>query len=184
MSRACTICKSPFRNDIETALRNGEAYSDIAKQYGTSKAALSRHKPHMVQDLAEVVSIEEKKEKALAQTEGQRAARAAKQARSAAEELLTLKELAQEQMDAAKAAKDIKAFAFWFKELRDTLELFFKIGLAMQKPPEESGVSSELESMIAEVVGDAPASTDPVTLPSDVVVELVDEIAEGADPQD
>jgi hypothetical protein len=41
--RACTVCGHPERPEIDAALIAGDAYRDIARQYGVSKDALARH---------------------------------------------------------------------------------------------------------------------------------------------
>jgi len=44
MSRTCTICTHAQRDEIEAALVNrASSYRDIARQYSTSKDAISRH---------------------------------------------------------------------------------------------------------------------------------------------
>jgi hypothetical protein len=47
MPRSCTICTHPQRTAIETALVAGDAFRIIAKRFGTSPAALFRHKGHL-----------------------------------------------------------------------------------------------------------------------------------------
>jgi hypothetical protein len=47
MPRSCTICAHPQRTAIETALARGEAFRNIASCFGTSPAALFRHKGHL-----------------------------------------------------------------------------------------------------------------------------------------
>jgi len=44
MSRTCTVCLHPKRDDIETDLRAGTSYRDIVRQHNVSKDALSRHR--------------------------------------------------------------------------------------------------------------------------------------------
>ena len=44
MPRVCTICKSPDRAAIDSALLAGKPYRYVASRYGTSTGALQRHK--------------------------------------------------------------------------------------------------------------------------------------------
>jgi hypothetical protein len=44
MSRTCTVCRHPDRNDIDAALRAGTPYRDIARRFQLSKDAISRHR--------------------------------------------------------------------------------------------------------------------------------------------
>lgn len=46
MSRVCTLCGSPDRAEIDSAIVSGTSYRNIAKRFGTSIAAISRHKTH------------------------------------------------------------------------------------------------------------------------------------------
>jgi hypothetical protein len=47
MPCSCTICTHPQRTAIETALVAGDAFRMMAKRFGTSPAALFRHKEHL-----------------------------------------------------------------------------------------------------------------------------------------
>jgi len=44
MPQICTICKHSARADIDAALVGGQAFRNLAEQYGTSATALHRHK--------------------------------------------------------------------------------------------------------------------------------------------
>lgn len=44
MARTCTVCTHPERPAIDRALVEGDAYRDIARQFGVSKDALQRHR--------------------------------------------------------------------------------------------------------------------------------------------
>ncbi len=44
MAQVCTICRHSKRDEIDSALIGGESFRNIAKRYGTSTAALFRHK--------------------------------------------------------------------------------------------------------------------------------------------
>ena len=51
MPRSCTICGSPSRREIERHLVGGTSYRNIAERFGTSIAALNRHKSHVAATL-------------------------------------------------------------------------------------------------------------------------------------
>ena len=44
MPRTCTVCRHAERDDIETDLRAGTSYRDIARRRSVSKDTLSRHR--------------------------------------------------------------------------------------------------------------------------------------------
>lgn len=52
MPRVCTLCNHPQRADIDRELLAGTPYRNIAERYGTSVAAIARHKPHIAQSIA------------------------------------------------------------------------------------------------------------------------------------
>jgi hypothetical protein len=43
MARQCSICHHPKRSEIDRALIGGDPQMEIAREYGVSQAALSRH---------------------------------------------------------------------------------------------------------------------------------------------
>ena len=62
MPRNCTVCRHPQRHEIEPDLRAGLSYRDVARQYGISKDAVSRHRAshvslHTTPALATVTKI-------------------------------------------------------------------------------------------------------------------------------
>jgi hypothetical protein len=63
MPRKCSICRHPKRHQIEADLQAGSPYRDVARQYGLSKDAVSRHRAshvslHTTPALATVTKIE------------------------------------------------------------------------------------------------------------------------------
>lgn len=44
---SCSACSDPRRPEIDAALLAGDSLRDIAGRFGTSKSALSRHRPHV-----------------------------------------------------------------------------------------------------------------------------------------
>lgn len=59
MSLRCTICNHDDREAIDKALLLGTPLRDIARQFGVSKDAPSRHRPHVSQSLSRVVAARE-----------------------------------------------------------------------------------------------------------------------------
>ena len=63
MPRTCTICNHPEHEAINSALVAGEAFRNIAKRFGTSPAALYRHKntdlPETLVKAAEIAEVAE-----------------------------------------------------------------------------------------------------------------------------
>lgn len=47
MPRTCTICASPKRNEIDSALIDGGTLRDIAGRFKVSKSAVDRHRAHI-----------------------------------------------------------------------------------------------------------------------------------------
>lgn len=50
--RVCSLCSSPRRAEIDGALLAGVTHRIIANQFAVSVAGLSRHRPHIAQQLA------------------------------------------------------------------------------------------------------------------------------------
>lgn len=160
MPRPCSICVHPKRIEIETELNSGSVtQSEIAQKYGMSAAAVTRHKPHMVHDTArdapkidipEIIAEAEVLSEAPVTDVVEVSA-----GQSAYYTLLALKSKAEKGLEAAEHAENATAMGFWFKELRNTLELIFKVGLA-QKQFEDTkhrDISPELQSRIDQVIG-------------------------------
>jgi hypothetical protein len=47
MPMVCKTCKRPDRAAIDAAIVSGDALRDIARRFGSSKDAISRHRPHV-----------------------------------------------------------------------------------------------------------------------------------------
>lgn len=52
MPKACSLCASPRRDEIDAALVAGASFRDIAGRFGTSKSAAERHRSHVPERLA------------------------------------------------------------------------------------------------------------------------------------
>lgn len=59
MSRACTICAHPKREEIDMLLLSGEPYRSVAKRYEASEPAMFRHKDHIPKLLLKAKDSEE-----------------------------------------------------------------------------------------------------------------------------
>ena len=59
MPRACTICVNPLRSEIDAALVGGTAYRNIAERFGTSLAAIFRHRSHASQAIVKAAERRE-----------------------------------------------------------------------------------------------------------------------------
>jgi len=44
LSRKCTVCNHPERQEVDLALAKGESYRDIADQFSVTKTSLVRHR--------------------------------------------------------------------------------------------------------------------------------------------
>jgi hypothetical protein len=65
MPRQCTICLNPQRLEIDAALVTGTPYRNIAEGFGTSLAALNRHRTHAA---GAIVKAAERREEWLVDT--------------------------------------------------------------------------------------------------------------------
>jgi hypothetical protein len=96
MPRTCTICAHPDRGKIETAIVSETPYRNIAKQFGISPAAITRHSTeHIAQSIKQ--------------------SQAAKEEAQALDVVKQLKEINDDARDILKKAKD-----------EDSLELALK----------------------------------------------------------
>lgn len=59
MPRTCTVCRHRRRQEIDSALLVGRPFRNIAKQFGTSRMALCRHKAHLLASLAKAANATE-----------------------------------------------------------------------------------------------------------------------------
>lgn len=163
MPRECKVCIHPLRNEIEEALRNKVPLRNIASHYGMSTGPLSRHKPHMIDDAAimadqvnlPAISHEVHHEEEVKDLAGGDKPRPPSVGLNAYQSTLGLKAKAEKALQMAEKENDMAKMAFWFKELRSTLELIFKVGIA-QKALEEKNhkdISPELEAKIKAITG-------------------------------
>jgi hypothetical protein len=144
MPRVCTICRHPEKPAINAALIANEPYRLIAERYGTSPAALTRHKAeHLPASLAKA---EEAKETALADDLlGQ-----VKQLRSKAISIL-LK---------AEASGDYRTALMGIREARGCLELLAEMEGELNRAPVISLYLSpewlRVRGVLVQALGDFP----------------------------
>lgn len=111
MPRRCTVCDHPQREEIDRRLVGGEAYRDIARQFGLSKDAISRHKESHIPDALVV-----------AQEAGEVA-----QADDLLAQVKALQTEAQEILGEARASGDLKTALMGIGKAKECLELLFKV---------------------------------------------------------
>ena len=119
MPRRCSVCDHPERAAIDAALVEGVSYRDIARQWGVSKDAVSRHKAdHLPAHLAAA----------------QEAATAA-----SADDLLaqveTLRQKATRIGDKAEKAGDLRTALQGVRELVRIVELLARLQGELQEAP-------------------------------------------------
>lgn len=64
MARPCSVCAHPRRQEIDVALISGESFRNIAERFGTSPAALHRHKAHVAGQVAQAQEARKEQGKA------------------------------------------------------------------------------------------------------------------------
>jgi predicted DNA-binding protein YlxM (UPF0122 family) len=51
LGRKCTVCAHKERTEIELAILHDFSFRDISRQYGVSRSAVDRHRPHILVDV-------------------------------------------------------------------------------------------------------------------------------------
>ena len=111
MTRRCTVCDHPQRDEIDMQLVCGGSYRDIAGQFNLSKTAVSRHKEsHIPAALVE------------AQDAGEVA-----QADDLLAQVKALQAEAQSILGEARSAGDLKTALMGIGKAKECLELLFKV---------------------------------------------------------
>ena len=111
MARRCTVCDHRQREEIDRQLVCGESYRDIARQFGLSKDAVSRHKESHIPD---------------ALVEAQDAGEVA-QGDTLLAQVKALQSEAQDILGEARAAGDLKTALIGIGKAKECLELLFKV---------------------------------------------------------
>jgi len=122
--RKCTVCAHKKRETIDKELLAGRSLRDIAERFGTSKAALHRHRSHVAEHVAQAHEAAEvcRADTLLDQVRAQRDR--AERLAGAAERILN-DALADGDRDTALNA--VRAGASAFREVRGVLELLGKV---------------------------------------------------------
>lgn len=59
MPQICSVCRHPRRLEVEKALIAGTALRAIARQYGPSRAAITRHRTHIAGQISDATKVRE-----------------------------------------------------------------------------------------------------------------------------
>ena len=110
MSARCTVCTHDELEEIDAALVTGSTLRDIARRYGVSKDAASRHKAHVSRALSQVV-----------------AARQQAGSKTALDRIEHLHDRAMRVLDTAEAEGKASLSLAAVRELRSLVELIAKI---------------------------------------------------------
>lgn len=118
MPRTCSVCTHEQRSEIDTALLEGEPYRHIAARFGTSTAALQRHKEHLPRF---IVKAHEAGEVA--------------QANNLLGQVKDLQKRALGILDRAEGAGDLRTAVSAIREARATVELLAKLSGELDERP-------------------------------------------------
>ena len=110
MSRKCTICNHPNREEIDRQLISGEPYRSVAKRFEASESAIYRHIDHIP---ASMVKAQEADEIARAD--------------SLLDLVESLRKKAVRILEEAEKSGDLKTALLGIREARGCLELLAKI---------------------------------------------------------
>ena len=111
MPRTCSICGHPAREQIDAELLEGKPFRELANRFGTSSAALFRHRQTHIQDrLQKLHDVEE-----------------ISKAKTLLEQIDELKVKARQILDAAERDGDFKTALSGVRELSRLIELVAKL---------------------------------------------------------
>jgi len=123
MTRKCTICSHPERNEIDMLLLSGtSSLRDIADQFGISKSSLERHKSQG--HISEVLA----KAEHAAQTS---------QGNSLLAQVQELREKSLSLLKRAEESGDLRTAAIFLRELREQIRLLAAMALEVEKEREK-----------------------------------------------
>lgn len=122
MGRPCSICTHDRREAINAALVEGEPYRNVSVRFGTSVAALQRHKSeHMPVALAKAREVREAKETRLAD--------------DLFEQVKQLRDWAVKILTTAEAAGDLRTALMGIREARSCVELLLEVEGKLDRAP-------------------------------------------------
>lgn len=120
MSRTCTICTHPDKEEIDRLLLSGSSYRDIAGRFGTSKSAVERHKA----DHIPLILCKARDEFEL------------DRAGDLWEQLHDLRERALNLLTRAEDAEDLRSAGIFLRELREQLKLLAELDGKLATQPQ------------------------------------------------
>ena len=110
MTRKCTICTHPNREEIDKQLLSGESYRSIAKHFGASESAIYRHQEHIPKSMVKAQEANE-----IARVD------------SLLDQVKNLREKALELLAKAEKSEDLRAAGVFLKELREQVKLWAEL---------------------------------------------------------
>jgi len=116
VSRPCSVCSHPDRDEIDAALVNRTSYRDISGQYRVSRSALSRHAEHIPAQLAAASAAQE-----------------VARADTLLGQVQSLRDRALSLLDRAERDGDVRAAVVALRETRATIELLAKLAGELQE---------------------------------------------------
>jgi hypothetical protein len=124
MPRKCSLCYHDQRDAIEKAIREHVSIRDIAGQFKIGRSAVSRHAAHILKAAA----LDPESPIVILPKAGS--------PKTFLLDMEGLKEKAEHWLDLAEKAENSAAAVTWHRALRETLELFFKVGVEQMRARE------------------------------------------------
>lgn len=153
MGRPCTVCSHKDVDEINSLLLCSDSYRDIARQFGLSKDALSRHKESHIPEL-------------LSKSADLKAEVESTQGNQTLAEVRELKVTALEILAVAQGAGDLKTALMGIREARSCLELCMKAEGQIKDGPQITIVSNpewiELRTLVINALEPYPEAREAV----------------------
>ncbi len=128
MSRRCTVCGHPMREEIDRAIINNTVFRGISREHGVSEDALARHKKsHIPELLSKSQEIQEQKAALITEVVQAKEAQETGQADSLLTQLKELMTRTEGIFKKADGANDLRAALQAVREGRCNLELLGKL---------------------------------------------------------
>jgi hypothetical protein len=155
----CSTCADARRPDIDALLVSGSSLRDIAGRFGTSKSALSRHRPHVGQA---IVRASERKGERLDETILRKVERLEADARRLGEK--------------AEAEGDLRCALASVRELLDVVKLLREMTPKLEPSP------ADAERALAWFAEDIGVSVDELRASCEEHARIADELRAGRTP--
>ena len=153
MGRPCTVCSHKDVDEINSLLLCSDSYRDIARQFGLSKDALSRHKESHIPEL-------------LSKSADLKAEVESTQGNQTLAEVRELKVTALEILAVAQGAGDLKTALMGIREARSCLELCMKAEGQIKDGPQITIISRpewiELRTLVINALEPYPEAREAV----------------------